>query len=514
MQTLSSKAMQRPSEVESIAVPEPLPHELANPPLEADQTIVKRSFGNSYLGQFLRTVFPLAVADVFAIGLGVGIAIGLAALWTVRPVNHAFAFLTATCAVQVFVFTITHLYPAAGLHPAVELRQLTLTWFGLGIVSATFALYHGGPESPYVYLSLGTFLIAMVASPILRTIARGIVQRYGWWGYPAIMIGEGALADKVDAILAQGGGRGLRLMGRFDHTHRYWQEPHDSRVDWLGSLEDVIAYARENGIQWLIVAMPDRVDEQMIAWIQFFRQRFRHVVLIQTRHELPSLWNRPLDCGGLSAMMVEERLLMPEQQLFKRLLDLAIIAAAAIFLIPLIGLLTLLVFATSGRPVFYKNLRIGRDGRRFGTWKFRTMVPNADHVLQDYLDAHPEAAVEFEATHKLKNDPRITTLGALLRKTSLDELPQVWNVVRGEMSLVGPRPIQPAEIAKYGETYTHYLRVRPGITGMWQISGRNNTTYDERLRHDRFYVRNWSLWLDLYILGRTLKTVLRCEGAY
>jgi len=304
------------------------------------------------------------------------------------------------------------------------------------------------------------------------------------------------------------------LQGRFDHTHRYWQEPHDSRVAWLGDLEDVIRYARENGVYWLVIALPERMDPQKVSWVQFFRQRFRHVVLIHTAHELPSLWNRPLDCGGLSAVKVEERLMMPEQQVCKRLLDLALVISGGLVLAPLMCLLALIVLVTSGRPIFYSNPRIGRHGRRFAAWKFRTMVPDAHQVLEDYLAQNPEAKEEYVRNHKLKNDPRITWSGQFLRKTSLDELPQVWNVLVGDMSVVGPRPIQIAEIVKYGPTYEHYSRVRPGITGMWQISGRNNTTYEERLMYDRFYVRNWSPWLDLYILGRTLKTVLKCEGAY
>lgn len=142
------------------------------------------------------------------------------------------------------------------------------------------------------------------------------------------------------------------------------------------------------------------------------------------------------------------------------------------------------------------------------------MVPNANQVLQEYLSAHPELQAEWDKDHKLKNDPRITWIGKILRKTSLDELPQLWNVFVGEMSLVGPRPIVTEEINKYGPTFRDYLRVTPGITGLWQISGRNNTTYAERLEYDEFYVRNWSPWMDLYILSRTVRTVILCEGAY
>ena len=161
----------------------------------------------------------------------------------------------------------------------------------------------------------------------------------------------------------------------------------------------------------------------------------------------------------------------------------------------------------------FSHKRIGLGGRRFHAWKFRSMVPNAPQILQKYLDENPELRAEWELNQKLKNDPRITWIGKIIRRTSLDELPQLFNVFLGHMSLVGPRPIVDEEIRRYGQTFRQYLRVTPGITGLWQISGRNNTTYEERLAYDEYYVQNWSPWLDLYILLRTFKTVLLCEGA-
>jgi Undecaprenyl-phosphate galactose phosphotransferase WbaP len=169
---------------------------------------------------------------------------------------------------------------------------------------------------------------------------------------------------------------------------------------------------------------------------------------------------------------------------------------------------------SSRGPVFYGQTRIGRNNSTFTAWKFRSMFANADEVLLSQLEKNPKLRSEWERDHKLKNDPRITPVGRLLRKTSLDELPQLWNVFRGDMSLVGPRPIVAAEIARYSDVFEAYKSVRPGITGMWQVSGRNNTTYLERIRFDEYYVRNWSVWLDLYILVRTFKTVLFGEGAY
>ena len=164
--------------------------------------------------------------------------------------------------------------------------------------------------------------------------------------------------------------------------------------------------------------------------------------------------------------------------------------------------------------MLYAQTRIGRDGHYFKAWKFRTMQQNAEQILAHYLQLHPELKSSWEQDHKLKDDPRITRVGRVLRRTSLDELPQLWNVLRGEMSMVGPRPIVDEEVWRYAERFKLYLKVSPGITGLWQVSGRNDTTYEERVNLDAYYVRNWSVWLDIYIMARTIWVVIVGDGAY
>lgn len=159
-------------------------------------------------------------------------------------------------------------------------------------------------------------------------------------------------------------------------------------------------------------------------------------------------------------------------------------------------------------------MRIGKNGKDFSCYKFRSMCVDAKEKLAELLENDPVAKAEWKRDFKLKNDPRITKSGAFLRRTSLDELPQIFNVLKGEMSLVGPRPVIEEELERYGEYVDDYLMVKPGITGMWQINGRNDTSYAERVCMDSWYVRNWSIWIDNLILWRTLKSVIRCKGAY
>lgn len=198
---------------------------------------------------------------------------------------------------------------------------------------------------------------------------------------------------------------------------------------------------------------------------------------------------------------------------FKRTLDLGLTLLLGVMSLPLVLLIVLLIKLTSSGPVFYGQRRCGRGGVPFTAWKFRSMTSDAPQVLERCLATNPELYEEWRRTHKLRDDPRVTRLGRFLRRSSLDELPQFWNILRGEMSLVGPRPIVAEEIARYGDDFALYKKVTPGLTGLWQVSGRNNLSYEERVELDLYYVRNWSVRLDLHVLARTPAVVLRQDGA-
>ena len=197
----------------------------------------------------------------------------------------------------------------------------------------------------------------------------------------------------------------------------------------------------------------------------------------------------------------------------KRVLDVIGAVVLGLVFAPLIVAIVFLM-RRGGGSVIYRHRRVGRGGRMFYCLKFRTMIPNADQVLRELLEANPELQAEWVRDHKLRNDPRVTGLGRFLRRTSLDELPQLLNVLRGEMSLVGPRPVIREELLRYGRSVDTYLAAKPGITGLWQVTGRNNTDYRRRVVLDTYYVRNQNLLLDLYILAKTTGVVLGGKGAY
>lgn len=227
--------------------------------------------------------------------------------------------------------------------------------------------------------------------------------------------------------------------------------------------------------------------------------------------------NTPMPAKELSTLelaILEERALpLSLDRAFKRCFDVGGALILAVVFSPLIAVILLVMLRNGGAPVF-RHTRIGRNGEPFECLKFRTMVPNAEQALRDLLNGDQALREEWDRDHKLRNDPRVTRLGRLLRSTSLDELPQLWNVMRGEMSLVGPRPVTRGELLRYGRNMILYMMVKPGITGLWQVSGRSATDYRRRVAIDVCYVRNRSFLLDMWILLKTTMVVLGRRGAY
>jgi Undecaprenyl-phosphate galactose phosphotransferase WbaP len=274
------------------------------------------------------------------------------------------------------------------------------------------------------------------------------------------------------------------------------------------------AEVRASGVGRALIALPEAGCGKLLQDLEVFESLFPRLLIM---HSSPDLYNLTVDArqiGGSLAVEVRRDLLLPLPRLAKRLMDLLIVCVV----LPAVGftilLLGILVRLESPGPVFYGHRRIGRDHSSFRAWKVRTMQVNGDELLQKALAEDGDLREEWLRCRKLRHDPRITRVGRVLRKMSLDELPQLWNVLRGEMSLVGPRPIVEEEVGTYGQNFSLYCRVTPGLTGLWQVSGRNTVSAYDRVRLDSYYVRNWSPWLDLHILARTAKVVLTGQGAY
>lgn len=404
-----------------------------------------------------------------------------------------------------------------------ELRILgvstSLAYFCIAIF-----LFLGRGEMPSRLVFLGAWLVSMGLVPLVRCQVRAAFAHKKWWGVPTVLFGDGALILRVEEYLSRHVEVGLRPQALFSSSfcdcchERFPQDDTAScGLQRLESEEELITFANSYRETCAVVVVArDATLSCRRELIDMASQIFPEVILVPEDFadgEIP-LWVRPLEMGSVLCLKVRQNLLDPRRLMLKRMTDLVLSLIGGTLLLPLFALIALAVRVESSGPAFFRQERIGCGGSIIRILKFRTMVSDAETVLQKYLADNPEMRKEWEADQKLRDDPRITRVGAFLRRTSLDELPQLWNVVCGEMSLVGPRPIVREEVERYGSVFKAYMRVRPGITGLWQVSGRNNLSYKERVHIDSYYICNWSTWLDILILARTIPAVLRRSGAY
>ena len=403
------------------------------------------------------------------------------------------------------------LYPGVLLHSAEELRRIfaCISTVFLLLAATTF-IWHNAET-----YSRSIFLVTWAAGAPLVWLSRNLLRRLivdkTFWGIPAIVLGSGPSAQRVIRKL-QDGALGIKIAGVFsDDAVANW--PSDL-PPLIGALSAARSITSPRSVNYAIIAMPQRSHAELRHVIQDYCQGFSHVLLVPDMPGLCSLGISARELGGEVGFELPQRLFHTSAAITKRATDLVLSLLALVILAPLFLAVALLIKLTSPGTVFYKQDRYGRNGQLFGALKFRTMGPNAEAILTEHLAKDAFLQAEWERDRKLKRDPRITSIGKWLRRFSLDELPQLINVISGQMSLVGPRPIPLRDLEKYGTGYILYSRVRPGLTGLWQVSGRNNTTYEERIAFDEYYVRNWSIWLDTYILIRTIRAVITADGAY
>lgn len=490
-------------------------------PTFADSSIrngVGRPLGFDYSIQLLKIGFSLWVGDMIAMTIAMGLGL-MCALLLGLQINHALLFLVFGLLGYSASFWAGGLYAGLGLNPPRELRSFFRIALGLSIATTFGLAAMTNLGSPYVLAIIVSLPIQLFLVPTIRGATRAWMRRRGI-GIPVFFLGEREDVQQVYCNMNRFGSTMFQPAGRFSvvgkeshfHAAGFDSTDTESLIPYLGTTDDLISKSVSRGVFWLFLVGDD--PQTVLDRNPSLFDAFPEVVVTRASRSQLCSGTSVIQNGLTSGIRMEETLLLPGPRFAKRAIDVTVSGMALLLLSPLLLLIALLIKSSSPGPVFYSHNRIGRGGQRFGAWKFRSMVPDADSVLEKYLSEHPELQSEWERDHKLKNDPRITWIGKIIRKTSIDELPQLWNVFRGNMSLVGPRPIVTEEIKKYGATFREYLRVTPGITGLWQISGRNNTTYEERLAYDEFYVRQWSPWMDMYILFRTVRTVLFCEGAY
>ncbi len=353
--------------------------------------------------------------------------------------------------------------------------------------------------------------ISIPLFPLLRTNARRLLLYAGFLKKRSLILGSQKNARSLLAALKKEKNYGYEIMGFVD----------DSGVDEIegikvyNGINNIFSYIDAMDIEYIFVAMPEVRYKEIEHLLTELNRKVKGLVIIPDIKGIPSTVSDIHYFLGeeIFGFEMKNNLYLPFNRILKRLFD---ITLSTVFL--LISAIPLLMFCIlirldSPGPIIFSQERVGRNCKRFRCYKLRTMYVDADERLRHILDNDSDARNEWERFWKLRNDPRITKIGRFLRKTSLDELPQLFNVIKGDMSLVGPRPYLPDELLKVGERINKCLAVTPGITGLWQVSGRSDTDYEVRIALDLWYVKNWSLWLDIVILLKTIKVVLRMEGA-
>lgn len=386
------------------------------------------------------------------------------------------------------------LYPAAPVSPVEEMRRIFASSFLTHIGLIAFVAFARTTTEHYsrVVIAVSGVLVA-VLTPIVRDLLRRAMMRFDCFRIPVALVGGGQLCERVRMVIDTDAHIGFRvtLVGDAD-------------------AEGLLARARAANIRTLVSCQDLRL---LRCRMHDFTEWFVHIVYLPTADALPVDGARSVNMDGIGGLEMVNQRHMGILRVEKRILDAGLSVFAFVFLSPLFLLIPVLVKLTSRGPVFYRQHRLGKMGRPFRIWKFRTMYADAESRLGKLLAENPAKAEEWRRNHKLRDDPRVTPLGRFLRRTSLDELPQLFNVFAGEMSLIGPRPIVKAEVAHYGSLYEVLSRVKPGVTGLWQSQGRSDTDYERRVALDMRYVLNWSIWLDLWILYRTFGTVVLMKGA-
>ena len=461
-------------------------------------------------------IIGLAVQDMLALGAAFWLAYYLRFIMlpyasTYDPYRYGLMIIIIVI-VWLLIFAVYQLYSNQVLFGGMGEYSRVFSAVTSGMLAVIGADYLARQES---MVSRGWLVIAWVLALFFVGLGRFLfrrlvyaLRRRGHLLSPAVIVGtnsEGlALAEQLKARDTSG----LYLLGFLGENPGH-EVP--GKCKYLGGLEQIEAIIQQHHVQDVIVAQTAVERQELLEVFQTVtRLDGVNLRLSSGLFEVVSSGLRVKELAYVPLVEVSKTRISGMDMFMKGVLDYGLTIPALVLLSPFLVLIALLIKRDSPGPVLHRRRVMGVNGGQFDAFKFRTMRIDGDHILA----AHPELKAELEDKHKLKDDPRVTRLGKFLRKWSLDELPQLLNVLRGEMSLVGPRMISPPEMAEYGKWGLNLLTVKPGLTGLWQVSGRSDVNYDERVRLDMHYIRNWTIWQDVYLIGMTLPAVLKKRGAY
>ena len=385
----------------------------------------------------------------------------------------------------------------------------------IGVIVAIVLMYTGHVTNDVSRLFVGfSYIFIMLFITVFRFISHKILNAFQILYIPVLLVGAGKTAELVYKSLQRMPVSYYKIIGYVDDN------PKSSTIakeyPCLGTFNDVENVIKDTGVQTVLICAPGLESKKLVALINRLQLLVKRVAFVPELFGLPTsnITARGMMEEQAVVLRVQNNLARKSNRIMKRIFDIVATICGGILILPILAIVALLIYLDSPGPIVFGHKRVGQGGKEFPCYKFRSMVPNAQEALEVYLKENPAAREEWKRDFKLKDDPRVTRIGKFLRKTSLDELPQLWNVLIGDMSLVGPRPIVRDEIVKYGDYINDLYLVPPGITGVWQVSGRSDTTYEERVLMDSWYVHNWSVWIDIVYLLKTVLAVVKSKGAY
>ena len=476
---------------------------------------IKYPYRSSFLSGFM-----LMLIDIIVLILCIAIGFFLVNIFAIHDINFkSFINYTVYLPIMLFFFAIFGLYPGIMIPAAEEVRAYIISSFLSFVIIFTSIAVSSLTNRDFAKIIIKgsqklqiciAFMIAFISSAILlpacREMAKRIFCKYSWYGVPAAIYSTNQsfykVVDKLIANKHLGYKPAVIIESNEIKIDSYKDIPIIS-ASAFDKIEDIHKYNVKTAI------MCDYKGDT--SPIMNF---YRYTISVSSEQNSFTSTQQLKDIGGIIGFSSIHNLTFGINLLVKRILDLGIIILFSPLIIPVFLVLMLLVKCTSKGPIFYGHKRVGKNGKEFKCWKFRSMCINSQEILEEILATDEKRRAEWERERKFVDDPRVTSFGKFLRKTSLDELPQLINIFVGQMSFVGPRPVTRDEIQLYGEYADYVLSVKPGLSGMWQTSGRSETTYEERITLDTYYIQNWSVWLDIWILIKTIWVVLKGKGAY
>lgn len=461
----------------------------------------------------------LFIVDILVLILCIGLGFFIVNLFAIHDINfRSFINYTIFIPFIILLFGCMGLYPGIMIPAAEQVKKYCIsTFFGFAVITSfvvVSSLTESNPAAviksysenvPIIFAFLSAFIFSVFLLPTFREFAKRKFSKFSWWGVPAVIYCTGNSADEVIKKLNTNKYLGYKPAVIIDAE--LTEDTIKNNIPAFPPSNDILDIIHKFNIKQAIIC--DYHGE-----ITSIMTSYRYTIAVSKSQSSFTCSQQLKDIAGIIGFASTHNLTFKTNLVIKRLLDICLILLFCPILIPVFLILMLLTKLTSRGPIFYGHKRVGKNGKEFRCWKFRSMCIDADKKLAEILENNPQMREEWEKERKFTNDPRVTKFGKFLRKTSLDELPQLINIFIGQMSFVGPRPVTEPELEKYGQYRDYVLSVLPGLSGMWQTSGRSDTEYEERIALDSYYIQNWSIWLDIWILIKTVYVVLKGRGAY